>query len=148
MISPVSTPSLRISCKTVEPFCRNLADKEMKHCHSLDGSTIGVGLRLVSRAQLTHHSVLSYLWFTVKVGVPFNGTLRISVNGLNSSTLRNPCLVQESGAYFLQKVMKGERMRRDRFTLLLLTTVFVDRAFSQFRNTATATKRLQAIGVL
>jgi len=34
-----STPSLKISCKMVEPFYGNLADKEIKHYQSLDGST-------------------------------------------------------------------------------------------------------------
>jgi len=34
-----STPSVKISCKMVEPFYDNLADKEIKHNQSLDGST-------------------------------------------------------------------------------------------------------------
>jgi len=34
-----STRSLKISCKMVEPFYGKLADKEIKHYQSLDGST-------------------------------------------------------------------------------------------------------------
>jgi len=39
MSSGHSTPSVKISCKMVEPFYDNLADKEIKLYESLDGRT-------------------------------------------------------------------------------------------------------------
>ena len=54
-----STPSLKISCKSVQPFARNLANKETKKDHRLNGSSSPV----LTATCLSYGSLCDFLGF-------------------------------------------------------------------------------------